>query len=392
MARRDDSDAQGKSLFDYLVEQRAPLAEVPLNDVDATVLSYASYFYFDQGVLGRLRPEERVPVPMAICGVSRASLFGASTLMRLDGDTFLTAFLQSPRFMEMEVGRFTDELSPAREKQFAAVTFYLPDGSAFISYRGSDNSVAGWKEDFNLSYMKAVPSQLSAREYLEAVANSSDGALYACGHSKGGNLAEYASLTCRDETYERIARIWSLDGPGFANNPSERISTSEYAARLHKVIPESSVFGMMMEGRPTSRLRVVRSSGKLFAQHVPSKWLVENNDFVTVGQLTPDADIIASTVNKWAASYEPEQRELFFDVIFDVLRQGNGVYWSDKDGLESAIAIIQAASQVPTEIRRTVIRMMRDVVSVLSDETKRKTREATIPPAVKAAKSQVANN
>jgi len=142
MARRDDSDAQGKSLFDYLVEQRAPLAEVPLNDVDATVLSYASYFYFDQGVLGRLRPEERVPVPMAICGVSRASLFGASTLMRLDGDTFLTAFLQSPRFMEMEVGRFTDELSPAREKQFAAVTFYLPDGSAFISYRGSDNSVA----------------------------------------------------------------------------------------------------------------------------------------------------------------------------------------------------------------------------------------------------------
>ncbi len=374
MAQNEASEpSSDKTLFDYLVDRQASFADEPLGDVDATILSYASYLYFDQGTLGRMQPDERIPLPVALCGVTRANLFGPSTLMRIDGETFLTAFLQSSRFMQLEVGHYVDDLAPEQEKQFAAVTFYLPDGSAFVSFRGSDNSLAGWKENFNLSFMDAVPSQLSARAYLEAAARMHAGKLYVGGHSKGGNLAEYAALTCDDSVYQRIVGIYSLDGPGFANQPSKRIGDEGYVARLHKVVPEGSVFGMMMEYRPAGTLRIVRSSGVLFAQHVPSKWLVEENDFVTTDRLTPDADIIAGTVNTWAATYGPEQRELFFNVIFDVLRQGNGVYWSDRDGLDSMLDIAEATAQVPHEMRRTVVEMLLGVASAFGGQTVRRT-------------------
>ena len=253
------------TIVEYLDEQREPFDAVPLNDVDSLVFSTISYFSFEKGAIGRTVPTELVPLPVAICGISHADLYGDIWLSHMGGDEFLSALLASPRYSELKVGYYANDVSNHFEKQFAAITFFFPDGSAYVAYRGTDNSLAGWKEDFNLTFMEEVPSQVSARTYLEDITDTEPTRLYVGGHSKGGNLAEYAALTCREQTFDKVERIFSHDGPGFAFTPTLRIDSPAYKAKLSKTVPESSVFGMLMESRPD--YRVVRANGVLFAQH-----------------------------------------------------------------------------------------------------------------------------
>ncbi|MBR2681864.1 MAG: DUF2974 domain-containing protein [Atopobiaceae bacterium] len=364
-----------RGIIQYLARQRASFTEKPLNDVDAAVLAFATYFYFEKGCMGNASPEQRVQLPVALCGIPRANLFGPGLLMRQDGDAFLAALLESSRFMELEVGHYVADLSSKREKQFCAVTFYLPDGTAFLAYRGSDNSLAGWKENLNLSFMEAVPSQLSARDYLEEVARDHDGPLMVGGHSKGGNLAEYAALTCDEEVYKRVVKIYNLDGPGFAHVPSDRFTAKGYKARLCKLVPESSVFGMVMEERPASNYRIVESEGYLITQHSPMRWVVVDDDFVRVDKISPDAAIIAKTINSWCLTYQPEQRELFVNAVFDIFGASNAQYWNESYDLQSWIKMFAAAAQLPAEIRNTVLSMLKDVAGVFGEETIKRARE-----------------
>lgn len=364
-----------RGIIQYLARQRASFTEKPLNDVDAAVLAFATYFYFEKGCMGNASPGQRVQLPVALCGIPRADLFGPGLLMRQDGDAFLAALLESSRFMELEVGHYVADLSSKREKQFCAVTFFLPDGTAFLAYRGSDNSLAGWKENLNLSFMEAVPSQLSARDYLEEVARDHDGPLMVGGHSKGGNLAEYAALTCDEEVYKRVAKIYNLDGPGFARVPSDRFTTEEYKARLRKLVPESSIFGMVMEERPASSYRIVESEGYLITQHSPMRWVVVDDDFMTVDKISPDAAIIAKTINAWCLTYQPEQRELFVNAVFGIFGASNAQYWNESYDLQSWIKMIAAAAQLPAEMRNTVLSMLRDVAGVFGEETIKRARE-----------------
>ena len=240
--------------------------------------------------------------------------------------------------------------------------------AAHAAYRGTDNSLAGWKEDFNLTFMDEVPSQASARSYLEDTAAAVDVPLIVGGHSKGGNLAEYAALACRAQTFERIARIFNHDGPGFAFEPSERINASAYRDKLEKTVPGSSVFGMLMEDRGC--YRVVKSSGVLFVQHATTHWVVEGDGFVTLGGISPEASIISGTLNRWSQSYGPDEREAFIDAVYGIVRAADATtladFWSNKP--ENILAVTGAMAQLSPEMRSTLFGMVRDIAPILGSE------------------------
>lgn len=356
------------TISDYLLQQRASFEDVPLNDVDSLVLSTIAYFNFEKGHLGKVVPSERVELPVAICGISHQDLFGRLWLSRMGGDEFLHALLESPRFMDLQVGYYINEVSSHFEKQFSAIMFFLPEGGAYVAYRGTDNSLAGWKEDFNLTFMKEVPSQVSARTYLEDIAGVVSGSLYVGGHSKGGNLAEYAALTCRPQTFERVKCVFNLDGPGFAFTPSARIKSPAYLSKLRKIVPEDSVFGMLMEER--TGYRVVKSSGVLFAQHASTHWAVEGDDFVGVDAISPEAAILAGTLNSWAKLYEPREREMFIDAVFGILSAANSETWAEmgESPASSTLAIVEATAQLPAEMRSTIFKMLRDIAPIIGSE------------------------
>ena len=362
------------TIVNYLEEQRAPFSEKPLNDVDSLVLSTIAYYNFEKGAVGNTVPSEIMPLPVAVCGISHEDLYGGIWLARMGGDEFLEALLASPRFMELDVGYYANDFSDHFEKQFSAITFFLPDDSVYIAFRGTDSSLTGWKEDFNLTFMKETPSQVSARSYLEDIAGMRTSRLYVGGHSKGGNLAEYAALTCLDQTFEKIERIFNHDGPGFAFTPSDRMRTRDYLDKLSKTVPESSVFGMLMEDRDC--YRAIRSSGVLFAQHATTHWAVKDDDFITVDAVSRDAAIISSTLTTWAKSYEPEKRELFIEAAYGVLSAANADTWSEfaENGSENMRAVAEAAMKLPPDMRATLIGMIHDIAPIMGTEAAKRGR------------------
>ena len=364
----DWKDVMNHTIVEYLEEQREPFDAVPLNDVDSLVLSTISYFSFEKGAIGRTVPTDLMPLPVAICGISHADLFGEIWLSHMGGDEFLSALLASPRYADLKVGYYANDVSNQFEKQFAAITFFFPDGSAYVAYRGTDNSLAGWKEDFNLTFMEEVPSQVSARTYLEDIADTEPTNLYVGGHSKGGNLAEYAALTCREQTFEKVELIFSHDGPGFAFTPTLRINSPAYKAKLSKTVPESSVFGMLMESR--TDYRVVRASGVLFAQHASTHWAVEDGDFVTLDEISPNAAILSATMNSWAKSYDRDQRELFIDAVYNILSAAEVDTWREfgENRSINALAVAEAVAKLPAEMRTTLIGMLRDIAPIMGNE------------------------
>ena len=364
-----------RTIVEYLLEQRASFVDVPLNNVDSLVLSTIAYFNFEKGVIGRTPPSERIPLSTAICGISHEDLYGGIWLSHMGGDDLLEALLTSPRFMDLQVGYYINEVSSHFEKQFAGITFFLPDDAAYVAFRGTDSSLAGWKEDFNLTFMSEVPSQISARTYLEDIAGTGAKHLYVGGHSKGGNLAEYAALTCRKQTFEKIERVFNHDGPGFAFMPNERIESPEYKERLQKTVPESSIFGMLMENR--ANYRVVRAKGILFSQHASTHWVIEENDFVSVGAISPEAALISNTLTSWAASYEPEKRALFIDAAYDVLSAAGADTWAELAEVRpaNALAIAIAVKKIPADMRATLLGMIRDIAPILGSEAAKQARD-----------------
>ena len=98
------------------------------------------------------------------------------------------------RYREVYLTCYRNELDEDERKQFAAVTFLLPDNSLFAAFRGTDDTLTGWYEDFQLSFLSPTPSQQAAVSYLEEVAGLFRGDIRLGGHSKGGNLALYAAV------------------------------------------------------------------------------------------------------------------------------------------------------------------------------------------------------
>ena len=175
--------------------------------------------------------------------------------------------------------KYINKIDEEEEKQFSAITVLMPDDTIYVSYRGTDNTIVGWKEDFNMSFKSHVASQLDSVKYLEEIAKEYPNIkLRVGGHSKGGNLAQYAALCTDEGTYRRIIAIYDHDGPSFLEDPSPRRTTAEYDRKLHKLVPESSAFGMILERRDD--YRVVQSSASAIFQHHPFSWMVEGDDFV----------------------------------------------------------------------------------------------------------------
>ena len=307
-----------RNIRGYLAREFEGLDERPLGDVDSLVLSCLSYYRLPQEA-SRARTHEG----MALGELFRAEWFEPMTRGLWDPEglvRLLAAAVASPRLRGLRVSDYEDDFSEAQEKQFSACTLRLPGGGAYVSFRGTDNTLVGWKEDFNMAFETGVPSQLAAVRYLERVAPSVDGPLYLGGHSKGGNLAVYAAARCPGELAARIERVFSHDGPGFT---SEALADEAWRERAHlvsKTVPHSSVIGMLFERQED--YAVVESSTTALAQHDPFSWVVEGADFVRHEGLARGASFLDESLNQWIASMTHAEREGFVDALFSVFAAG----------------------------------------------------------------------
>ncbi len=307
-----------ENVFGYLTHEFESFAERPLGDCDSLVLACLSYY--------RLPAEAtaaRTGKGMLLADIFRADWFDQMCEGLWDPAgliELLACAVASPRLRGTRLCNYVCETDEEQQKQFSACTLKLPNGECYVSFRGTDNSLVGWKEDFNMAFETNVPSQVRAVEYLEAQAKSTRAPLYVGGHSKGGNLAVYAAAHCRPSTFKRVKRVFSHDGPGFT---AEALASADYARvgdKLSKTVPESSLIGMMFEQQED--YTVVRSTQMGPMQHDPFSWVVEGTSLVEADDMSRSAVYVDQSLNQWVAAMSHEEREGFVNALFSVLYAG----------------------------------------------------------------------
>ncbi|MBQ8719157.1 MAG: DUF2974 domain-containing protein [Clostridia bacterium] len=229
---------------------------------------------------------------------------------------------QCNRFRHLLLSDYINQVQTDEQVQFAAVTVFLSTEDMYIAFRGTDDTIVGWKENFNMSHVAAVPAQLRAVEYVNAVmARCPHRRVYIGGHSKGGNLAIYSAVHCKEEYKDRIVQVFNNDGPGFRHEMVESAAFLQMQDRITTLIPQSSVVGRLLEHN--DRYRVVKSNATGLWQHNGFTWEVLGDRFVPEEELTKESRRIEQSIKAWIYSMSDESREAFVDALYRFLTANN---------------------------------------------------------------------
>ena len=304
--------------FDYL-RWRGDLtfARDGFNEVDDLVLCIISYINFRRfDDLKTTDPARAVALPEVAARLTEED--EQLGLSELDYIPLMRLAAETERFREVRMFGFTHEYDEVKEMQFDAVSYLLPDDTLLVSFMGTDTSLVGWKEDFNMSYLSAVPAQLRAAAYTEEIAAACpDRGLRIGGHSKGGNLAAWAAIHISAPLQDRLLAAYNNDGPGFSHDMVDSAAYRRVADKLHTYIPESSIVGILLEH--AEDYAVIDSSNRSIMQHEPMSWNVEGPRFVHLGQRSPMGKVSDDLLRQWIGSMTPQEREQFTDALFDIL-------------------------------------------------------------------------
>ncbi|MBE7016002.1 MAG: DUF2974 domain-containing protein, partial [Ruminococcaceae bacterium] len=226
------------------------------------------------------------------------------------------------RFGSVLLYDYVNKVDSETQTQFSAITAKITKGLYCVCFRGTDQNLVGWKEDFNMAFISPVPGQTMAKAYLEKAARKIRGKIIVCGHSKGGNFAIYSSAMSNDKTKAKISCIYNYDGPGFE---SKFLQSAEYESIKGKVttfIPQSSVVGMLLEHEDD--YTIIHSSNNVgIMQHDFYSWDVICRNFVYTGAMTNDSRAVDKTLKSWLNDMTYEQRELFIDTIYNIVLKTN---------------------------------------------------------------------
>ena len=213
------------TILDY-IKWRGDLTfeERPLNHIDYLICSVISYFPFEKVV----QEEDCILTVEELYQEMVKNQVREKDFLMFNDAELLKLLAKSKRYKDLKLTRFVSVTNLDKEKQFAALTVLLPNHYVYISYRGTDDSFVGWKEDFNMTYLDVVPAQLSAVQYLDELKPRLFTKILVGGHSKGGNLAIYAALHCQNKIKSRIKHVFNYDGPGFLKDITEKLSTPNF--------------------------------------------------------------------------------------------------------------------------------------------------------------------
>ena len=308
------------NIQDYLIWRGdVPFDIDPFNEVDNIVLCELVYSAFD-GIVPGPGLKEKISIENAcelfFAKYSEEELKSKATFTKL-APFLMQKMAHSRRFGGTKLSGFVNEVDAENQSQFAVCSFYLPDGTIFVAFRGTDDSLVGWKEDFNMSFSEGTGGQLKAVKYLNKNFARTMKPIRIGGHSKGGNFAVYGSAFCKPHIKDNIIEIYNNDGPGCIQ---EVIKTPEYKSiikRVRKFIPHESIIGLMLYTK--AKPRVVASSKKGINQHDLMSWQVVCNHFDEVSEVASSSKMIDETIKKWTGNFDYETREAFGDIFFESL-------------------------------------------------------------------------
>jgi hypothetical protein len=308
------------NIFDYFL-WRGDLSfeQAALNPVDYIIFSQLSYLPFE-GIVPGPDTQDGISLYLAIKilaeKVHNDERFKSKLTFREDPE-LIGAFLSSDRYKDCYLLGYINKIDTEKESQFAAICVYTGDESCNVIFRGTDTSLVGWKEDFNMAFKDVIPAQTEAVDYLNKIGPKIKGHLRVCGHSKGGNLAIYSSAFCDKKIQKRITDIYSFDAPGFYEHIINSDGFAAIKNKIHCYIPQTSIIGRLLEHGYD--YTVVKSSEIGILQHLLFSWEVTHNDIVHVEEVTAGSLFVDKTVREWYKDLTIDQRELFIEALYKIL-------------------------------------------------------------------------
>lgn len=271
----------------------------------------------------------------------------------------------SKRFKNIKLLNYVDEYDPDVQKQFAAMTYRLTLDVYLVIFRGTDDTLIGWKEDFHMTYMDHVPAQKRAASYLQHVMKEfPKGRFLVAGHSKGGNLATYACSYLPDHLFERVDTIYSYDAPGLNQAIIETEGYQRTSPKIRRFVPQGSIVGMMLEvPEPTTIIKSRAFGG--FAQHDAFTWEIKDHSFVTVSETSPDSQQTDLTLKQWVRETSEDERKKFFDTFFGIFLDAGITSINDLTDLKQlakAKEILQNAKDLDPTEREMLERLAKQLI------------------------------
>ena len=305
------------NLMDYM-DWRGDLdfSQSPFNEVDNLILAQLVYVEFE-GIVPK--PGEEGSITVAEASEKFFETHDEKEILARVSMTKTAAFVlkkmaQTKRFQNVRLFGYLNDISLEEQSQFSVVCVALSEESVYVSFSGTDNTIVGWRENFNMGYLSETPGQLKAVSYLNHMMKEKFQTILVGGHSKGGNLSVYASVKCEESIQRRIVCVYSNDGPGFSE---KMIQSEEYQRMLPKIrtiLPESSIVGMLLEHQ--EKFEVVKSSQSGIGQHDAMSWCVMGAEFEKEKMLSIKSRRLNKALSSWIENLTYEQRAEFVDTLF----------------------------------------------------------------------------
>lgn len=310
-----------QNIFDYL-EWRGDLSfdRDSFNEVDNLIFSILAYLEFEGIVSGEAGKD-------SISLLKAAEEFEKNIDKSCDNHhnsflkqipKLLSKAAKTKRYGDIQLSGYENQVDYEQYKQFSAMVFSINSGEHFIAFRGTDDTLIGWKEDLHMSFMDEVQAQKQAVIYMNRIFTSLAGNFYIGGHSKGGNLAVYAIINTAENAQNRIIGIYNNDGPGFQTNIIQSEGYKNILGKIRTLMPKSSVVGMMLERGEEYKVVSSRETG--IRQHDAFSWEVKGTNFVCEKKLTKKSANLNTTVMACLNKLSIEERSQFADALFDIIQ------------------------------------------------------------------------
>ena len=310
-----------KNMLDYIKEfGHVSFEERAFSEIDALVLTELEYLPLEKVVPSDENGENFVTVKeiAEYMQEHKQELFDENPMMiTQERHEVSQVIADAPRFQSLKFFGVVSEWDKDTTKQFAAVTVEVEPSVRLVIFRGTDDTLIGWKEDFLMTYSPLVAAQTDAKEYLAKQASLWGGDLMVSGHSKGGNLAIYAAATQEEDVQLRIVDIFCFDSPGLYRSVLETKGYQNIVPLAMRYIPQDSLVGLMLESEVP--YVIVKSNATGAMQHSAMTWEIEDGQFIKMEKLTKNSQLNDQTFKKWTESVSDEELELFWNVFFELL-------------------------------------------------------------------------
>lgn len=339
------------------------------NEVDSLILARFSYLPFNKI---QLNEEETIE---SIC--QKISSINERRLNNKFDENFINFLGKSSRFKNLLVTDYINNDDKKLEKQFTAITIHISDSEMYISFMGTNNTIYGWKEDFNMSFMENVPCQVSGMMYVKTISKKYPQKLIRIGgHSKGGNVAIYSAITSPIKIQDRIIKVYNYDGPGFNKKIIDKYENASIINKIETYIPQDSIIGRVLDHK--EKTTITFSEEKGIFQHDIFSWQVSDDELILSKENTKISEDIDDTLTEWLENTTVKQRKVFFDTVFDLLYATDAATFKEiSNNLSQSIPkILIKYNEISNEDKKTIIVMIKKMfnayINIISKRQKEK--------------------